>query len=161
METNEISNEIIAKVLSPYRGHKVKDYYNEEIMTLTGISDDGVTITSRNMFKHNRDFKEIKLILKPLQSMSDEDAIEMAKIFGGISGEIILNRPTDLKNKDIHFTVQVYTNKPKFTTYSTPKYLTDSFGYKEYQWLQSKGYDTPHPLLNDKTLEESGLAIHG
>ena len=97
------------------------------------------------------------LILRPLIDITDDEAIEMAKMFGNIKRDaLVLNRPTDLLNDDIHFAVQVYCKVP-YASYETPKYWRDGYGVFAYQWLQSKGFDLPHYLLGEKTLYQSGL----
>ncbi len=163
METTE-QNKI--KTFLPYMGQMVtipEDYRFDGYRTdakmgeITGICGDFIKINDISGFYPYWNFK---LVLKPLSAITDQDAIEMAKLFGGVDGKIILNRPEELNNKDIHFTVQVYTNEPEFTSYSTPKYWKDSYGMDAYQWLQSKGYDLPSFYLGGKTLRESGLAIY-
>jgi hypothetical protein len=147
----EITNEIKITVFAQYLGQRWRWKGNSVVkLYLTDINTIG-----NPEYKDN----EMLLELKPLTAITDEHAIEMAKLFGDVDGEIIINRPTDVTNKDIYFVVQVYTNKPKFTSYSTPKIWSDGYGVNAYQWLQSKGYDLPHYLLGGKTLIESGLAI--
>lgn len=146
----EVTDEIKRKVFAQYLGQPFRMILNDKSFSI-GECNLG-TIQLLN--------PEDILVLKPLITMPDEEAIEMAKIFGEVDGKIILNRPADLKNNDIHFTVQVYTNEPKFTSYSTPKYWSDGYGVKAYQWLQSKGYDLPHYLLNGKTLKECNLCVY-
>lgn len=146
-----ITHEIKAKSLAPYLFQRVVKMNGDtelQLLTLLKITE---------WFTLNNEYK---LVLKPLTLITDEDAIEMAELFGGVHGKILLNRPADLENNDIHFAVQVYTNEPKYTTYCTPKYWTDGYGVKAYQFLQSKGYDLPTYLLDGKTLKESGLAIY-
>lgn len=151
----ELSNEIKKQISFQYFGQQYR--YKNEFGTFGGIIGNDESL---HHFPKHISSDSFRIILKPLISITDEEAIEMAKIFGGVDGEIILNRPTDLKNDDIHFSVQVYRNVPDFKSYSTPKYWIDGYGIEAYQWLQSKGYDLPHYLLGGKTLQESGLAIY-
>lgn len=103
-------------------------------------------------------FSGIQIVLKSLQNISDEDAIEMAEIFGGVnSPSVNLNRPTDLQNEDIHFSVQVFVKESKFMSYSTPKYWSDGYGVKAYQWLASKGYALPYMDYSVEDLVELGV----
>lgn len=100
------------------------------------------------------------LVLKPISSITDNDAIEMAKLFGNIKDNVKLNRPNNINDNDNHFIIQVYTDKPEFISYTIPKIINQNIGIYEYQWLQLKGYDLPHYLLNGKTLYESNLCIY-
>ncbi len=156
-----ITNEIKAKVFANYLGQTTSD--KRELLGVTKCSHEMLKPdTYVAIFENEQEefIEDIKLILRPLQSITDVEAIEMAKLFGEIDGKIILNRPSDLTNKDIHFSVQVYTNEPKFTSYSTPKQWRDAYGVNAYHWLQQKGFDLPHYLLGDKTLKEAELAIY-
>ncbi len=156
----EITSKIKCKIFSQYLGESILIFEpNIDPVShwLEGIDFDLKQVIAERV-NYNPDW--IKLILRPLTDITNEEAIEMAELCGGIKGEILLNRPENLKDKDIHFSVQVYTNKPKFSSYSTPKYWTDSYGATAYQYLQSKGFDLPHYLLGGKTLEQSGLAIY-
>lgn len=153
----EITNEIKKVVLAMYLGQKAS-------IQLKGTSDigyeDGINTLDGFLLDWQDELEYLKVNLKPITEITDEDAIEMAKIFGGVDGEIMINRPTDVTNKDIYFVIQIFTNKPSWTTYSIPKEWGDNHGTSAYQYLASKGYDLPHYLLGGKTLYESGLAIY-
>lgn len=153
----KIKNETIAKVFSQYLGGTIN--HSGRNIYLMGVNMSDSTFRDENGFIYYID-NTTKIILKPFSAMSDKDAIEMAKKFGGIKGKVHLNRPTDLENKNIHFTVQVIVDEPLWKSYSTPKYWRDGYGVMAYQWLQLKGYDLPHYLLRGKTLYEAGLAIY-
>lgn len=144
-----ITLDVKSKIFAQYFGSEY--IYKNEFGSFKG------TIEFGHNTKSHIENKNSRILLKKLINISDEDAIEMAKIFGGIDGEIILNRPTDLQNNDIHFSVQVYTEEPKFTSYTTPKYWMDGYGVKPYQWLVSKGYALPYMDYSVEDLVELGV----
>ena len=176
----EISTEIKAKVISQYLGQTCQTMTRQAqgqglpFKFLKGVLKEidlgmidgfiGLLLENEtNVTNHtNYNTDQCKLILKPLIEITDEDAIEMAKLFGGIEGDVELNRPTDLTNEDIFFAVQVIQIEPEWASYCTPKKWRNINGYgtNAYQWLQTKGYDMPHYLLGGKTLHEAGLAIY-
>lgn len=79
-----------------------------------------------------------KLLLKPLSSITDEDAIEVAKMssvdVSRLGHEYVVNFGKRIANS-INLSWQIYS------------------------YLQSHGYDLPNYLLGGKTLIEAGLAI--
>ena len=131
----EISNEIKGKVFAQYLGHNIS--YGH---TLTGkiISD----------IEHGLLRDDIKLIIKPLSSITDEDAIEASAVIGGASH---LSKESQIKQlRDLFSSPNFWVNQ------------TNISGYKWFnccQFLQSKGYDLPNYLLGGKTLHECNLAI--
>lgn len=106
-------------------------------------------------------YKHVQLLLTPLDKITDEDAIEVAKILG---------REVEL-NEDLYPPNPMFRNKPKL---SDEERLTN-IGKRElnsmgiirsdiHQYLISKGYALPlyfspnHPC-NGKTAIELGIAI--
>ena len=146
----EITRNIKAKVFAQYLGQK----HSGSIHTLAKEIE---MIYGDEKFDRNI----IKLILKPLSSITDEDAIEMAELFGGIKGDVTINRPTDLTNNDIHFTVQIHQGeKNTWKSFSVPKHIDEHTPNGYCQFLMSKGYDLHQYLLGGKTLKEADLAIY-
>lgn len=150
----DITNDIKAKVFAKYLGQKWQwDLRGTPILKLYP-SD--LTEIERFEFGNN-----VKLILKPLSAITDADAIEMANLFGGITGNVTINRPTDLYNADIHFTVQIHQGeKDTWRSFCVPKYIDANTPNSFCQFLISKGYDIPNYLLQYKTLHQTGLAIY-
>lgn len=138
----EITNEIKAKVFAQYLGQKV----NAEGSRLELIS-----VCFNHIVCYNPPIGEVEgdevefdfsiyLMLKPLSAITDEDAIEVAKI--------------TQENESYHNAgvgKMVVKGKWKF---NMEKY------FFIHQFLQSKGYDLPNYLLGGKTLHEAGLAIY-
>lgn len=85
------------------------------------------------------EFFPFKPILTPLEDITDEDAIEVAKMIG----------TSDIVNFD----------KSQFVYVMLQAFEKKTVNFNIYQFLQSKGYDLPNYLLDGKTLIESGLAI--
>jgi hypothetical protein len=96
------------------------------------------------------------LSLNPISKITDEDAIEMAKMFGNVKGEIQINR-MDLNNKDCYYVAQVFTHVPKYTSFSIPKEIDGDFRVSWYQHLQSKGYALPYMDYSINDLVELGI----
>lgn len=149
-----ITSDVKAKIFSQYIGQRfltpaiveTSDLFKVTYMTCMKIQEDHYM------------FSNIQVVLKSLQNISDEDAIEMAEIFGGVnSPNVDLNRPNDLQNEDIHFSVQVFVRQPKFMSYCAPKYWSDGYGVKAYQWLASKGYALPYMDFSVEELVELGV----
>lgn len=141
------TNEIKAKVFAQYLGQKWQwDLRGTPILKL--YSSD-LTEIERFEFGHN-----VKLILKPLSAITDEDAIEAGELLG------IYNRniPNAIGPFKEHKTVSgliiaFFCDKLKLQ----PSNLLIATAY---QYLISKGYDLPHYLLGGKTLHKAGLAIY-
>jgi hypothetical protein len=77
---------------------------------------------------------------KPLSKISDEDAIEIAKIYG-LKGKLKIVRPTI---EEAHHSVQVIEEKPIWKTFCVPKVWNienQPILIPAYQFLQSKNYE--------------------
>lgn len=153
----EITDKIKAKVFAQYLGQQVETKHNFEDKGI--VSPALLDLILEGALTLEGWWEGAKLILKPLTEITDEEAVEMARLFNGIEGPIKINRPTDINNPDIHFVVQVYNEKP-FKDWCFPKTWSDARGVMFYQYLQSKGYDLPNYYLGEKTLLEAGLAIY-
>ena len=168
----EITKEIIAKVYAQYLGAKVDlsntEWYKLESesrnrfieATLVGVNSNeesaGACIKHNIKTQNNGlqflDFSVFKLILKPLSSLTKEDAI-------------ILN---DMGNGNSEFSIS-YFEGSGFDRETILDWT--SFNFNQYQYLISQFYDVPHRLLkvggrthtdykDCKTLQEVGLAIY-
>ncbi len=130
MEKDLIPNEVKEKVFAQYVGQKVLH---------TGT--DVVTLDKTWNWKH----PSFKLILKPLSSITDEQAIDVYDILWPKS------LPTENYEKIIDVKKWINNNGDSVR------------GIKSgmaYQYLQSLGYDLPNLFLDGKTLFEAGLAIY-
>jgi len=144
----EITNEIKARVFAQYLGQKInlkKEGQAENLILNVHRLHYGMVLNK---------FGEVKLILKPLSSITDEDAIECLNIClaeDWYSNETEKRAWVDILKTELidgFGSVQMKI-KPYF-----------SMVWKIYQLLQSKGYDLPQYLLGGKTLQEAGLAIY-
>lgn len=121
---NTLTNEEIARVFAMYLGQKCTDWVN--------------IVTYNAWLLHMCRF-DLKLLLTPLELISDEDAIEVAKM----------------------------CMLPDATKFHTPEYgrtFLDDFNWETYQYLISKGYAVPLFFVpshwaNGKTAIELGIAI--
>lgn len=70
-----------ARAFAAYLGSEVVDlFYGNEEGILCGITYE--TLSVKHKVIHSRNFDEVKLLLKPLSSISDEDLIEVSKMAG-------------------------------------------------------------------------------
>lgn len=92
---------------------------------------------------NNSSTKSYKLILKPLYSITDEEATRIGEILG-------ITEPLG------------YSDVERCRLMEGRK-LIKRHGFLHnisvYQYLQSRGYDLPHFLLGGKTLKEAGIAL--
>ncbi len=154
----EITNEIKTKVIAQYLGQNVaipENYQFSGLRTdatigeLTGVQDCFIKINGISGFYP---YEHFKIILKPLSSISDEDAID--GYYMSRAGICLADRETIAKwNPEAGIKTLVPNGKRVIE-----KYLMEDV--KVYQFLQSKGYDLPNYLLDGKTLKESGLSIY-
>ena len=141
----KITDEIKTKVIAQYIGQRMLSGHYL-IGICFGDKEERPLLLSEKQNSTQLDweatFEMDSLLLKPLSSITDEDAIEVAKIEGFIDGKnyslllIGLSRIKSLERNQL------------------------DMNWKAYQYLQSKGYDMPNYLLGGKTLQESGLAIY-
>jgi hypothetical protein len=83
--------------------------------------------------------EDVKIYRKPLDSITDEDTIEVAKVrYSATHHWLILGR-ADIEG--------FLNDKSQLTP-------------MQYEFLASKGYDLPQYLLGGKTLQEVGLAVY-
>lgn len=145
---NNLTNEQIARLFAPYIGVQVKLYKTalNGNARLEGVSVKTADVNYEGGIMY-QPIDNVKLLLTPLSKISDEDAIELAKIHGynHIEESIQIVRE-GLKNID------------------SLEAVTNALLFESYKFLLSSGYDFPqyiepnHPD-NGKTLIELGLAI--
>jgi len=124
-----ITNKIIAKIFFQYLGCQ---------FLYSGTKDNSTTeldLYALKLMIEDNDFNECTLLLTPLQLISDEDAINVAKIV--------------FKNKKDH-----NIEKGKYFA-SGGFYLVSNF-LGGYQYLQSKGYALPYLDYSVSDLVENG-----
>ena len=136
----ELTNEIKQKLIYQYFGQKY--LYKNEFGTYSG------TIGEYHTNEHiGNNFFVLRL--KSLSEITDEDAIEVAKI--------LTSEPEHLSKESL---IDIGENLVgSFNTQYTGDYFPCDI-IEAYQFLISKGYDLPQYLLNGKTLKEVGLAIY-
>lgn len=157
----QITPETIKKVMLQYHGQKVMFGFegNKKKGILTGNCDPfGMQVFDlQNALipYHNVDMSKerglLQLILKPLSQISDEDAIEVAKMFYGYNEQYY--------PKGDYEANQLIIEDAKAILFKDAQDIIGKF-YMCIGFLQSKGYDLPHYLLNGKTLHESNLAVY-
>jgi hypothetical protein len=136
----ETSNEIISKVFAGYLGCEMIFEKSGRITRLFGVTigNNDISLMDSDSLKSYNYFP-FKLLLTPLSAISDEDAIEVAKMLDYHDSE--------------DFSVKVFIERGIMDNKLWKRYDT-------YQYLQSRSYDLPHYLLGGKTLHQSGLCIY-
>lgn len=149
------SNDIIAKVFSPYLGQRLSAELIYKGFTCELVINNFTTSMANGMTIGTAIQNNAKLILKPLSSITMDDAIEVCKIYGHEKGQVIIS-PKEDKLTIIEFKIAEYNSEYIWLSLNT----NEKWNIFVYQYLQSKGYDLPQFLLGGKTLEKSGLAIY-
>ena len=124
----EITTEIKEKVFAQYLGTKSILYVGGKI-----VGESNLTTNILNQLSKN----DVKLVLKPLSEMSQEDSFKVMKLSGF---------EYKIESKQFELAGALFSDWNDIPM--------------AYQYLQSKGYDLPNYLLGKKTLEECGLAIY-
>jgi hypothetical protein len=120
----KITTEIKVKMFAKYLGERV----------VTRLGYNKMTVSMLNIV-NGGGCDELKLILKPISQISDEDSNKIANISG-----------FDYRIEDKQFEL-------------AGALMCDSYTFSEvHSYLESKGYDLPQFLLGGKTLQESRLA---
>lgn len=135
----EITNEIKVKVFAQYLGQKLA------LNNGLGIQLTLTTETLHYLIDLNEEPNKPKLlILKPLSTITDEDACVIVKMRYGINS-------IDITKEAVISACEGIINL-----------INDGANVQLSicQYLQSKGYDLPQYLLGGKTLKEVGLAIY-
>lgn len=164
---NKLTNEETAKVFAMYLGCEIK--CKGMNLTLTGVNKSTNTYKERvYSYDLERSIVDCKLTLKPLSSISDEDAAEVAKIL-----DIYLPEKTFVKKHSSGYTYLYYDfegreqrcilffdNNIRLVEVHDD-FLRDTF---IFQYLISKGYAVPlffgiNHWANGKTAIELGIAI--
>jgi len=161
-------------------------YYGCDYLLCYNIEDTPVierfigSNTRFDMYEPDLENKRELLLLTPLSKISDEDTIEVAKICNG-GKNIGRIHKYDYKNQDgcrmfIELQGEFPDSGDNTVVFFYDNGCIDKF-YPQagengkhsdlrpdeymltYQYLQSKGYDLPHYLLNGKTPIEAGIAL--
>ncbi len=154
--SNEIKNR--NKVLAGYIGCKgwLKDNEHGDICKLTSVGD-FIHLEYQDNWRGSGEFSEFKLALTPLSDISDEDAIEVGKMCGLAKCFIDILYSDQMIIKDDSYTLEI--NFGGYIRLLKNGQLYNMNMLPIYQYLQSKFYDLPHYLLDNKTLIETGLAV--
>ena len=129
----EITKQIKIKAMAAYLWHQTT---NEDYPILTPIE---LSV----MYEKGIDRK---LILKPLDKITHEDAKVCAQIILG--------------NKDVDDNMVIKVRHRLRDETFTRSVYGMNYAIRAFQYLQNQGYDLPHYLLGNKTLKESGLAVY-
>lgn len=154
----ELTTEIKAKVIAQYIGQMCQTmtraaggeegkpfrYLKGQLKEIDmGMVDSfmGVLLENEPIKENHENYNtnQCKLILKPLSAITDEDALEIQRIYDG-AGYPDLTVDKIKKGRK-------FANDPMLC-------------YEAYQYLISKGYDIKHRLLGHLTLQQVGLAIY-
>lgn len=144
------------KHISPYLPYnlRVKHISNGEIKVVNGIQEqfsDGTFILYwPEKYGTINASAYYQPILKPLSSLTPEDAIEVVKM--ALPGEKF--KDVFLKDGKIFFQLKL-----KYS-YVMRSVDISKLSLRVGQYLQSKCYDLPQECLDGKTLNEAGLAIY-
>ena len=164
-----ISNETKAKVIAQYIGQGFVDKYEaypKYKYVLIGVCKSEYQVDSENVWLALSNGNEFTVegirftSIRPLSAITDEEAIEVAKIFG-FENPFIYKRIYDSR-------IYISNGKNKLSIWNDGEILFDEQpgGYGTplyllaYQYLQSIGIDLPQFLLGGKTLKEAGLALY-
>lgn len=175
----ELTNNIKAKVFVQYLGREFVHYTDNGRETFVGTVTGVDVFTTAALQCGLKTFSlcaDIKLILKPLSQITDEHAVEVAKMMGYDNfTEIVRDKNGNFlfvcgntSGKKVIFAVGPSINLLENNTL----WWDDNDGSDGhpgndgevslacYQYLQNQGYDIPHYLLGNKTLHQAGLAIY-
>lgn len=151
----EITNEIKSKVFAQYLGQKYQRtmYYASDIKAQHSKSIHELKPMSLTCIDDNPSVNIGKtvdlLILKPLSSITDEDAIAVSNMRGNFKEYFTHGESQVLKLGKMY--IEEYGLNIAKAQHDTIFIC---------QFLQSKGYDLPNYLLGNKTLNEAELAIY-
>lgn len=148
MQTGKIKTEIRLKVFANYLGEKTVDRLGYNKMT-----------PNRLLIIEGGGCDELQLVLKKLSTISDEDVMEVVKIEGLVNATITRRGNGSIKVTDDSYDFFILENY-KFMLHKNSLEIPVAKEVAIYQFLQSRGYDTPHYLLGGKTLQEAGLAVY-
>lgn len=155
-----MKDEIKTKLFSEYMGCKIsldKSRFSEEekdtFFTLSGVGLNTFQVKETRLwynFETMYDGALIdKLVLKPMTKLHIDDAYKVAMILGEYRGD--------------SFSVETIC-KTIIEIIAGTHFLAEDVKHLKFlmacQYLQSKGYDLPHYLLEGKNLKEAGLAIY-
>jgi len=167
--THNITNEQVARVFAMYLGCEIRYGENEEASTLESIATSGL-IGDENRDERGEgwyDQSDCKLLLTPLHAISDEDAIEVSKLFWRGSATNEERKYLGRMAVGFHFENYSWDYENGFDTAKNRKRISE-IGFiaatRIYQYLIQKSYAVPlffepgHPD-NGKDAIQLGLAI--
>lgn len=164
----EISNETKAKVFAQYLGQNVISNSlskSNGLLYKVSLKNSFGCFEDKDGHFHDFNVENLKLILKPLDKITDEDAIEVANTFSRGNKWVIHRNDywvclcDKFSNNEVR--ILLHNNSVGyFRVYGTSVHDNGMSSLFAYQYLQSKGYDLPNYYLDGKTLHESGLAIY-
>lgn len=149
----EISKEIKAKVFAQYLGEKINENNSTLYDTMVSVDLFNESICTSNHITYKLD--EVKLVLKPLSSITDEHMIWVYDTSHNLHQQRKLY-PKEVAEKSMSLDdMKLQMNNR--SVFMTGGWLCNTWNY---QYLLSKGYDLEQFLLGYKTLHEAGLAIY-
>lgn len=171
----ELSQETKAKVLACYLGHevltntKVAQGEGKPFKKLRGILKEidmgmvtkfmGVLLENEKDVCNQTDYspEQCKLILRPIQELTNEELIKFMGIHSSMSQRPLINKFTVSHN--------VLTIDYFYSQNSQETYMVNDLSARQVDFLRSIGIDLPHYLLDTEwskrvTLKEAGLAIY-
>jgi len=166
----EITKEIKLQILSQNIGQKCKHPVDRGTFLLNGID---ISKSERQCLLYGDwsggthpqlscndwvDIDDFKLIKKPLSAISDEDAIEVAKLIEAGTNHkkyTIERRDNCIVVWFAHWCIQIHFDG-RVKGSSATMWINSNV----YTYLSAKGYDLPSIYLGGKTLFEAGLAIY-
>ncbi len=153
----EVSNKIKATLFAQYMGRPIQYIPPEgqrvKKYSLFRFTDWGINIFYAEMYwlvsgMAKFPLKDRFLVLKSISAITDEDAIEFCKILYPYAWY------THTADKAKYCIDKLFNSDEDHTVYNFQRIIDG------IQFLQSKGYDLPHYLLQGKTLKEAGIAIY-
>lgn len=154
---DKLTNEEIARVFHSYHNCEITAKYDPnglsgmEIDKITGISEYGINTSAGYLW----DLSDCKLLLTPLDKISDEHAIEIAKIEGMANSKILVRDNVGITIVDDTYEMTLYYREAVivFTKNKSPYACNQS---QMFDKLRELGYALPY---KGKSLFELGLAI--
>lgn len=144
----EITNEIKAKIFAQYIPYFIG---TPAALAICQVIENYI-ISGIN----NKKFPDHRIELKPLSAISNEDAIEVAKIFhpGNDACQILRkNKQGDLfiididSSHSVEYSLQVefnFSGQGNIHSHEYSSYIKESNVTEAYQYLQSRGYALPY-----------------
>lgn len=156
----EYTNEFLARAYGAYIGSNIIMPKSGRIAKLQGVDFDGAT-THLNDGEDNRNFEyfPFKLILTPLSEISDEDAIEVAKM---LDPWLVENMVYEVKRESFDLRVRGRHDNSRMVQiiwFNSAIFSSDNHNINNgvIDFLRSKFYDMGYGEI--PSLIEAGIAI--